>query len=141
VPLTAALITTAYDVVTDPIASTVHSRWIWHNGGAYFDVPLTNFAGWLFVVFCYQQVFALFISRDAKGSPAGPGLISGKIYWLEPVLVYFAMGLLPVIQYFTHTDHAEIFGSMALVSIFTMVFIAMLSYLTVRNQMSEGENR
>ena len=62
---TAALVMTMYDVATDPVVSTVNSLWIWHDGGEYFGVPISNFAGWVFVVYIFLQIFVLFISvRD-----------------------------------------------------------------------------
>lgn len=37
---------TALDLASDPMQSTVLGDWIWRDGGAYFGVPIHNFAGW-----------------------------------------------------------------------------------------------
>ncbi len=41
----AALAMTAWDLALDPVA-VASSFWVWPGGGAYFGVPLHNFAGW-----------------------------------------------------------------------------------------------
>ena len=38
---------TQWDFVMDAPASTISKAWIWHDGGADFGVPLTNYFGWL----------------------------------------------------------------------------------------------
>lgn len=43
-----ALAFTAWDLFLDP--QMVHwGLWVWEDGGAYFGIPLVNFAGWLLV--------------------------------------------------------------------------------------------
>lgn len=43
-----AVVFTAWDLFLDP--QMVHwGLWVWEKGGAYFGIPLVNFAGWLFV--------------------------------------------------------------------------------------------
>ncbi len=44
--LRAALLLTLMDGVLDPGAARM-GFWIWPNGGAYYGVPLSNYAGWL----------------------------------------------------------------------------------------------
>ena len=43
----AALLTTATDLVIDPLAANQFRYWIWEQGGAYYGIPFSNFAGWL----------------------------------------------------------------------------------------------
>ena len=43
----AALLTTATDLVIDPLAANRLGYWRWVDGGSYYGVPLVNFAGWL----------------------------------------------------------------------------------------------
>lgn len=131
IPLFAAFIMTAYDVAMDPISSTVNSRWIWHDGGDYFGVPLTNFAGWLLTVYCFLQLFALFLSRIEKPA-TGSGLLHQSFYWMQAVILYFFMGLLPILLYISHTEQARLFGSMALVSFFTVILIALLASAAIK---------
>jgi putative membrane protein len=40
---------TAFDLLIDPLASNGVGYWRWAERGAYFGVPLKNFAGWFVV--------------------------------------------------------------------------------------------
>jgi bisanhydrobacterioruberin hydratase len=42
----AALLTTATDLVIDPLAANQLGYWSWANAGSYYGIPLTNFGGW-----------------------------------------------------------------------------------------------
>ncbi len=42
----AALLTTATDLVIDPLAANRLGYWRWEEAGGYYGVPLSNFAGW-----------------------------------------------------------------------------------------------
>lgn len=42
VPLTAALVMTMWDVISDPTASTITGGWTWKTGGEFFGVPVTT---------------------------------------------------------------------------------------------------
>ena len=42
----AALLTTATDLVIDPLAANRLGYWRWAEAGSYYGVPLVNFAGW-----------------------------------------------------------------------------------------------
>jgi len=44
--LCAALLTTATDLVIDPLAANRLGYWRWEEAGSYYGVPLVNFAGW-----------------------------------------------------------------------------------------------
>lgn len=44
--LFAALLTTATDLVIDPLAATRLGYWKWDVAGIYYGVPLVNFVGW-----------------------------------------------------------------------------------------------
>jgi uncharacterized membrane protein len=57
-PLTAAAVMTTWDLSLDPVWSTILHAWIWTGGGAWFGVPLTNFAGWLLTTYLIYQWFA-----------------------------------------------------------------------------------
>jgi putative membrane protein len=46
----AAVITTAWDLALDP-AMVATGHWVWIDRGAYFGIPLQNFAGWLVTSF------------------------------------------------------------------------------------------
>jgi putative membrane protein len=85
-----ALLTLVLDVVIDPLAHR-GSQWflgdIYHYppGGAYFDVPLSNFAGWFLVALTIIGAFRL--SDGLEGVPRNP-----KSVWLGMLLywgIYF----------------------------------------------------
>ncbi|MET0650740.1 MAG: carotenoid biosynthesis protein [Pyrinomonadaceae bacterium] len=42
----AALLTTATDLVIDPLAANRLGYWTWAETGSYYGIPLVNFAGW-----------------------------------------------------------------------------------------------
>lgn len=42
----AALLTTATDLVIDPLAANRLGYWSWAGGGAYYGIPFSNFVGW-----------------------------------------------------------------------------------------------
>ncbi len=132
VPISSALVMTMYDLVQDPIASTIQGQWIWEEGGAYFGVPITNFAGWVFVVYVFMQIFTLFISKQDI-SVKNKGIDSKKRFWYEAVVMYLAMGLGFVLEAFVCKENTEIITSMGMISIFTMVFISIIALLNVKN--------
>jgi uncharacterized membrane protein len=45
--LFAALLTTATDLVIDPLAASRLGYWRWEEAGDYYGIPFFNFAGWL----------------------------------------------------------------------------------------------
>jgi uncharacterized membrane protein len=62
-PLVAAFVMTQWDVVMDPPEATISRVWIWHDGGADFGVPLSNYLGWLVTAWLFYQAFAIYLSR------------------------------------------------------------------------------
>ena len=44
--IAAALLVTVIDLLIDPVAVNQLGYWQWASGGAYYNIPLTNFAGW-----------------------------------------------------------------------------------------------
>jgi putative membrane protein len=62
-PPVAAFVMTQWDVVMEPAESTIAKAWIWHDGGAHFGVPLSNYAGWLLTSWLFFQAFAIYLSR------------------------------------------------------------------------------
>ncbi len=62
-PIVAAFVMTQWDVVMDPPLSTISKAWIWHDGGAHFGVPLSNYAGWLLTSWLFYQGFAIYLGR------------------------------------------------------------------------------
>ena len=132
IPITAAVVMAMWDLVTDPQASTINGTWIWEDGGVYFGVPISNFIGWVFVVYVFLQIYTLYISfREVKSENVS--LTSKKSYWIQPCIVYLFMGLGIVIDGIIKTKNIEIYASMGMISFFTMVFIAYIAFLNIKN--------
>ena len=62
-PLIAAFVMVGWDLSMDPIWSNVVHGWIWHDGGSFFGVPISNFLGWYFTVYLIYQSFALYLRK------------------------------------------------------------------------------
>src|SRR5690606_21584271 len=54
-PLVATFIMVLWDLCLDPGASTGEKWWIWHDGGGFFGVPISNYLGWFLTVYVFMQ--------------------------------------------------------------------------------------
>jgi putative membrane protein len=89
-PVVAAFIMTQWDMVMDPPLATISKAWIWHDGGAHFGVPLSNYLGWLLTAWLFYQAFAIFLSRR-KVSARTIG--HARALRLAAILLYLGSGL------------------------------------------------
>ena len=78
----------AWDIAMDPDWSTVDHIWVWHSGGAYFGVPLSNFGGWFLTASLYYLAFALYCKMRPISSQ--PTL---QVFWGLPILLYATCAL------------------------------------------------
>jgi uncharacterized membrane protein len=90
-PIVAAFVMTEWDVVMEPAESTIAKAWIWHDGGAHFGVPLTNYAGWLLTSWLFYQAFAIYLSR--RRDLAVPLPAQARKLRLIAIAIYLASGL------------------------------------------------
>lgn len=82
-PLLAAFIMLVWDLANDPVWAHIDRLWVWKDGGAYFGVPLTNFAGLFFVYYLIHQSFAIYVRGcDSLTAPLPIG------YWRLGVIFY-----------------------------------------------------
>jgi len=88
-PLVAAFVMTQWDVVMEPAESTIAKAWIWHDGGAHFGVPLSNYAGWLLTSWLFFQAFAIYLGRR----PGLPGPAQTRSLRLIAIAFYLSSGL------------------------------------------------
>ncbi|CAM3711163.1 carotenoid biosynthesis protein [Alkalicoccus chagannorensis] len=81
----AALIAVTMDLAIDPVAFDVKQYWIWHDGGLYYDIPFSNFAGWFFLSFVLHLVIAglLFRGRDWYNGRS--------VFWTERMYYLYGM--------------------------------------------------
>jgi putative membrane protein len=90
-PVVAAFVMTQWDLILEPPSATVSKAWVWHDGGAFFGVPASNFFGWLLTSWLFFQAFALYLHgcRDALARAAG----RGSTFQTMAVLFYLSSGL------------------------------------------------
>lgn len=94
VPLFAAIFMVMWDLTFDPNSSTVRQWWIWRDGGGYFGVPISNFAGWYLTVLTFMLVFAIWLRyTHAQPAVSRADEVGDRGLWLAAVTVYFAMGI------------------------------------------------
>jgi putative membrane protein len=90
-PIVAAFVMTQWDAVIEPPESTISKAWIWHDGGAHFGVPLSNYLGWLLTTWLFYQAFTLYLNRRRHGS--APSSEHKRALRLVAILLYLASGL------------------------------------------------
>lgn len=145
-PIVAAFIMVGWDVCFDPSSSTLDHLWIWQEGGGYFGVPLTNYLGWCLTVFVFLFLFSLYLARR----PAADTPCLSNSYWAQPAVLFFVMALTYQTDYLaganvTLTDaagatwrSADLHETAAIVSLFTMVFVAVTCLLILARRERSG---
>lgn len=90
-PLVAAFVMTQWDVVMEPAEATIAKAWIWHDGGAHFGVPLSNYAGWLLTSWLFYQAFAIYLGSR----PNLPVPLAARVRALRLIAIalYLSSGL------------------------------------------------
>ena len=138
-PLVGAFIMVMWDLAMDPMASTLAQWWIWHKGGGYFGVPLQNYLGWYLTVFAFMLIFALYLRAYGPEQTAP----QPKSYYLQAIAMYAVVALDFVASYMVkgseHVTDAtgmswrsgDIYETSALVALLTMMFVVVLTTLTV----------
>jgi len=108
IALTAALasmIITSWDLALDPSAIDA-GAWIWVDGGQYFGIPYSNYAGWIVTTFIIYAIYGFFdhkAVRDDEGfastsAPVAAYALMMARYIINPIppevalIVFFAMG-------------------------------------------------
>jgi putative membrane protein len=93
-----AVVLTAWDVLMDPLMVRL-GFWVWHVQGAYFGVPLQNYAGWLattFVFFGLYQAIEPRLKGPEEGPPRGYLRLAAGSYaiaWLGNSIAALRLGL------------------------------------------------
>jgi putative membrane protein len=121
-----------WDLTVDPISSTLQGLWVWTTPGAYFGVPISNFFGWFLVVYLFFQIFALYLARYDTLNPEKLSKISNKPYWMEAATIYGITALGTILSVFYQYNDITI--SMALITVFTMVFVAILAVINIMDK-------
>ena len=134
-PVIASFIMVMWDVVMDPTSSTINKLWIWHDGGGFFGVPLTNYLGWFLTVYIFFQIFAFYLFKLKRVNEGN----FPKSFWIRAILLYMSIGLSFFINYLLDkggvvTDSAGNFWnihairqSAVITSLYTMIFVSTLA--------------
>jgi uncharacterized membrane protein len=136
-PIVAAFVMTQWDLVMDAPNSTIAKVWIWHDGGAVFGVPLSNYLGWFLTSWLFFTGFALYLRRQSEARALGstPSLKLRAI----AILFYVSAGLTHVIPWLMGSSGevvdgaghawriADIREGTVAIMLFTMLFTAVLA--------------
>jgi putative membrane protein len=146
-PLTAAFVMVMWDLVMDPLNSTIAHSWIWHDGGGYNGVPLTNYLGWYLTVWTVYQAFAVVLrlrprtvreQEDAIGFRAMPVLL----YAATALTFVFGFAFTPNSTIVDATGRAwqvhGIWETSVTVMLFTMLFASFLAALALLRERLEA---
>jgi putative membrane protein len=133
VPFVASFLMVMWDFCLDPIGSTIDGAWLWEDGGAYYGVPIANYLGWYLTVFLTFQVFALYLYRFGVNERVE----QSKTYWYLAPVMYLGLALGYLLDPFFQTTNLEIYWSVFLGCILTMVFTSLLNIIFVR-RLDEG---
>jgi uncharacterized membrane protein len=131
-PILGAFVMVMWDLVMDPILSTVQGEWVWEDSGFYFGVPLTNYFGWFLTVFLIYMVFAIFTSRQTGKQYSIR--VDSRLFWFSIPLMYLGISLQFLLAPFFAVTDLGIYWSMFLITIFTMVFVSMIAMMRVHEE-------
>jgi putative membrane protein len=143
-PVIAAGLMVQWDLVMDPGFSTIGKVWVWHEGGAYFGVPLSNFAGWFLTTWIMFQLFALALQHMPPMTP-GTGTRAPQ---RAAALLYMGIGLSPLAQVLMLPDVRlvdgagqvwrvhQIWGTSALLGLCTMALVGVTALIRLQRASS-----
>lgn len=117
---------TAWDAVMDP-GMSASGNWVWEQGGAYFGVPLLNYAGWLlttFIVYCGAGL----LWRKRRSRAGGAMAVFAAL----PIIVY----ALQAVSYMVPSRVA----ALQVVAVFAMGLPALVALIRVMVT-EEAQNR
>jgi uncharacterized membrane protein len=102
-PIIASFVMVQWDAVMDPSNATLAHAWIWHDGGGYFGVPLSNYLGWYGTVWLYFQAFAVMMHRWPRLFARRSNRLLAEAR-LVATLIYLAIGLSHLVPYLSLGD-------------------------------------
>ena len=120
--LVAAIVMTAWDTVMDP-GMAAAGNWVWEKGGAYFGVPLQNYAGWLLTTFLvYFGAGLIWRTTDSQAAKTdATKRAASNVFAALPIIVYLVHG----IRYVT----AGRIAALHVVALFAMVLPGLLAVM------------
>jgi uncharacterized membrane protein len=125
-PAIASFIMVSWDLTIDPMMSTINGNWVWHDGGSYFGVPVSNFLGWYLTVYVFFQCFALYARRRVATDTKASGSRATPLFAYTSIVIAPILGLLVGTESISVTDATghpwqtqDIHSVAALVCLFT----------------------
>jgi putative membrane protein len=134
VPLIATFIMVMWDLTVDPISATLQGLWVWTYPGPFFGIPISNYFGWFLVVYIFLQILALYLSKYDTITHEKVEAISNQPFWSEAPVIYGTMAMGTILSIFYVLNDITI--DMALITFFTMGFVALLALINVWNNES-----
>jgi uncharacterized membrane protein len=131
VPFVASFIMVMWDLTVDPISATLQGLWVWTYPGPFFGIPISNYFGWFLVVYIFFQILGFYLSKYDSIKHEKVVEITNKPFWSEAPVIYGIMALGTILSIFYQFNDITI--SMALITVFTMVFVAILALINVNN--------
>ncbi len=126
-PMVAGFIMVMWDFCFDPLFTNVKMTWVWEDGGNWWGVPLSNYFGWYLCVYVIYQVFAFYLYKTG-----GPEKMEvPKSFWYLPAVMYAGIALEYLVKPAFQTTYLDIYWSMFLAAIMTMVFTSILNLIIV----------
>jgi putative membrane protein len=102
-------------------------------------VPVSNFAGWMFTTLIIFGAFATWLARQAKQPGISNRYPPGRLYWQQAIVLYTVVALGGIFRNAAGRavaitlangdtwQSADIYASMTLTTVFTMIFCAVLA--------------
>jgi putative membrane protein len=137
-PTVAAFVMTQWDLVMDSPNSTIAKIWIWHDGGAMFGVPLSNYLGWFLTSWLLFFAFALYLRGRRPAARLSIAVSREKLQAIA-ILFYLSSGLTHLVPWVIGQSGevedaaghawriADIRESTVAIMLFTMLFTATLA--------------
>ena len=146
-PIVASLVTVAWDICLDPLATTFAKFTTYEQGGGYFGVPLSNYAGWFLTVWVIFQLFALVWRPSWIGRRAdSPSLLYlPPVFWTLMALQYPVLWLTGA--HFEVHDEAgtlwrsqDFYETAVMMSVYGMMSISVTTMFAIASRKARGVN-
>ncbi|PYZ98521.1 hypothetical protein CR205_08020 [Alteribacter lacisalsi] len=91
-PVLGAFTATAMDLIIDPVAYDVKEYWVWLEGGFYYGIPFSNYAGWFILSFILHLIVFILTKRH-KGWQTDSSEWSFRMAWLYGMMTAMFMAV------------------------------------------------
>lgn len=79
------------DLIIDPVAFHIKEYWIWDQGGLYYDIPFSNFAGWFWLAFLLHAIIYLLLSYKKVYHIDQSPYWKIRMVWLFGLMIFMFM--------------------------------------------------